>query len=53
MSELHNYLRQVETAAKIFTIHGEEKSCEALSRWASSELSMDAVAPKTGDQYTV
>jgi len=26
MSELHNYLRQLETAAKMFTTHGEEKA---------------------------
>ncbi|MEM3031598.1 MAG: MBL fold metallo-hydrolase [Nitrososphaerota archaeon] len=53
MSELHNYLKQVETDATVFTIHGEVRACEELSHWASTKLEMKALAPRAGEKYSL
>ncbi|MDJ0269174.1 MAG: MBL fold metallo-hydrolase [Aigarchaeota archaeon] len=52
-SQLHNYLRSVETAAKIYAIHGEEQACTALAEWSINELGAEAHAPQKGQTYTI
>ncbi len=51
MSELHEFLSNVSPKAKVFTVHGEERNCEHLAKWAHKELGLDAQAPRSGDTY--
>ena len=50
-SQLHEYLRRIETNAKIYTIHGEEQACMELANWARRELSLDTEAPVNTGKY--
>ncbi|MCS7138406.1 MAG: MBL fold metallo-hydrolase, partial [Candidatus Caldarchaeum sp.] len=52
-SQLHDYLRRIETEAKVFTVHGEPEMCRLLAEWAASELGMDAIAPVRGSQHSI
>ncbi|MEM4186997.1 MAG: MBL fold metallo-hydrolase [Candidatus Caldarchaeum sp.] len=52
-SQLHEYLKKIETNAKIFTIHGEPQQCGLLSSWASSQLGAWAVSPERGQTFKV
>ncbi len=47
-TQLHEYLRKIETVTKIFTIHGEPEQCRSLASWAFSELCVEAIAPERG-----
>jgi putative mRNA 3-end processing factor len=52
-TQLKEALKQVGGKPKIFAVHGEEKNCELLAKWANTELGLDAVAPRTGETYTI
>jgi len=52
-SELHAYLKRIEGAAKVFAVHGEDESCQALSTWAETELGLEATAPQSGQKFMV
>jgi putative mRNA 3-end processing factor len=52
-SQLKEALRKLGGKPKVFVVHGDEGNCEMFANWAKSELSLDAVAPKTGDIFEV
>ncbi|MEM2237844.1 MAG: MBL fold metallo-hydrolase [Candidatus Caldarchaeum sp.] len=52
-SQLHEYLRKIESNAKIFTVHGEREQCRLLSEWAKSELGVEATAPEKGQSFKI
>lgn len=52
-TQLHDYLRKIETNAKVFTVHGEPEMCKTLSTWAQQELGLEATAPRINDTVTL
>jgi len=49
--DLHEFLRRFDPGTKVFVVHGEEESCLELVRWAREELSLEAVAPESGQSF--
>ncbi|MEM0348844.1 MAG: MBL fold metallo-hydrolase [Candidatus Caldarchaeum sp.] len=52
-SQLHDYLKKIETNAKVFTVHGEPEMCKTLSTWAQQELGLEATAPQINETVTL
>lgn len=52
-SQLKEALQKLGGKPKVFVVHGDEGNCELFANWAKSELGLDAVAPKTGDNFEV
>jgi len=50
-TQLKESLRKIGGKPKVFAVHGEEANCELLANWATSELGLEAVAPRTGETY--
>jgi len=56
----HSGARQLQEAVKrlegnptVYVTHGAEGNCERFARWVNKETGLKAVAPKTGDTYTL
>jgi putative mRNA 3-end processing factor len=47
--ELKEALSRLGGKPKVYVVHGAEKNCELLAKWAKTELGLEAVAPRTGD----
>ncbi len=52
-NELKEALRGLGGKPKIYVIHGDEKNCELLEKWAKKKLGLEATSPKTGDVFKV
>ena len=52
-SQLKEALRKLGGNPKVFVVHGAEGNCELFANWAKSELDLDAVAPRTGEEFEV
>jgi putative mRNA 3-end processing factor len=52
-SQLKEALRKLGGNPKVFVVHGAEGNCELFADWAKSELGLDAVAPRTGENFEV
>ncbi len=52
-SQLKEALQKLGGKPKVFVVHGDEGNCELFANWAKSELGLDAVAPKTGENFEV
>ncbi|MEM2098203.1 MAG: MBL fold metallo-hydrolase [Candidatus Bathyarchaeia archaeon] len=52
-SQLKEALKKLGGKPRVFVVHGAEGNCELLASWASSELGLNAVAPRTGDAFEV
>ncbi|MEM1942750.1 MAG: MBL fold metallo-hydrolase [Candidatus Caldarchaeum sp.] len=52
-SQLHDYLKKIESSTKVFTIHGEPQQCSLLAGWASSELGVEAASPERGQSFKI
>lgn len=51
--ELKEAVKKIDGKAKVYVIHGAEGNCELLAKWIESEVGLDAVAPKPGDNFEV
>lgn len=51
--ELHHFLKKFDTKTKVFIIHGEEKNCLALEKYARSNLSLEAYAVDRGSSFNI
>jgi putative mRNA 3-end processing factor len=51
--ELKEALRRLGGKPKVFVVHGAEGNCELLAKWATNELGLEAIAPRTGDTIKV
>jgi putative mRNA 3-end processing factor len=47
--ELEQTLSDLDKKTRVFVVHGAEGNCKKLAEWASTELGLNASAPKTGD----
>jgi len=52
-SELRDTVRKLEGNPKVYVIHGAEGNCERLAKWIKEETGFEAVAPRSGDTFTV
>jgi putative mRNA 3-end processing factor len=51
--ELRETVQKLEGNPKVYVIHGAEGNCERFAKWIKEETGLDAVAPKSGDIFTV
>ncbi len=51
--ELEMTLSELDKKTKVFIVHGAEGNCKRLAEWASKELGLNAIAPKTGDVHEI
>ena len=51
--ELFEMFRKIKGSPKVYTVHGEKESCIKFAEELRNEFGLDAVAPKTGDTYTI
>jgi putative mRNA 3-end processing factor len=52
-SQLKETVKKLEGNPKVYVIHGAEGNCENFARWIREETGFEAVAPKSGDTFTV
>jgi len=52
-SELKETVKEVEGNPTVYVVHGAEGNCERFAKWIKKEVGLEAVAPKTGDVFTV
>lgn len=52
-SELRESLKRLGGKPKVYVVHGAEGNCERLAKWASSELGLEALAPRAGDKVQI
>ena len=52
-NELKAAVKDLKGNPKVFVVHGEEANCEMFAEWIKTEVGLDAVAPKTGETFTV
>jgi len=52
-SDLEKRLSKLDKKTKVFTMHGAEKNCTKLASWASREMGLEAISPKTGETYEI
>lgn len=52
-SELQETVRKLEGNPKVYVIHGAEGNCEKFAKWIKEETGFEAVAPRSGDVFTV
>jgi putative mRNA 3-end processing factor len=51
--ELKETVKKLEGNPKVYVVHGAEGNCENFARWIREETGFEAVAPKSGDIFTV
>jgi len=49
--ELQNILSKLDKNTRVFVVHGAEENCSKLASWATTELGLEATAPRPGDEY--
>ena len=52
-SQLREVVKGLDGSPKVFAVHGAEGNCERFAKWVKKELGSRAIAPKTGDRFTV
>jgi len=52
-SQLRQTIKKIEGNPTVYVVHGAEGNPQRLARWVREETGLDAVAPRTGDVYTV
>lgn len=51
--ELFEMFKKMKSSPKVYTVHGEKESCIKFAEELRNEFGLDAVAPKTGDTYSI
>jgi len=52
-SQLQETVQKLEGNPKVYVIHGAEGNCERFAKWIKEETGLDAVAPQSGDTFTI
>ena len=52
-TELKETIKKLEGEPKIYVVHGAERNCEYLAKWARDEMGLEATAPRAGDTFKV
>jgi putative mRNA 3-end processing factor len=51
--QLQETVKRLEGNPTVYVTHGAEGNCERFARWVKKETGLKAVAPKSGDTYTI
>jgi putative mRNA 3-end processing factor len=51
--ELQEAVRKLEGNPKVYVVHGAEGNCERFAKWIKEETGLEALAPRSGDTFTV
>jgi putative mRNA 3-end processing factor len=51
--ELRETVQKLEGNPKVYVIHGAEGNCERFAKRIKEETGLEALAPKSGDTFTV
>ncbi len=52
-NDLKGAVKELEGNPVVYVVHGEEGTCETFAEWIKTEVGLDSVAPKTGEEFTV
>jgi putative mRNA 3-end processing factor len=52
-NELRESVKDLKGNPKVYVVHGEPATCEMFAEWIKTEVGLDAVAPETGEIFTV
>jgi putative mRNA 3-end processing factor len=52
-NDLKETVKLLEGNPVVYVVHGEEQNCEMFAEWIKTEVGLEAIAPKTGDAFTV
>jgi putative mRNA 3-end processing factor len=52
-SQLQETVKKLEGNPKVYVMHGAEGNCERFAKWIREETGHEAIAPKSGDTFTV
>jgi putative mRNA 3-end processing factor len=52
-NDLKDAVKELKISPKVYVVHGEPATCEMFAEWIKTEVGLDAVAPKTGETFTV
>jgi len=52
-SELKEIVSKLEGDPKVYVVHGAEGNCERFAKWIKEETGFEAVAPQSGDAFTI
>ncbi len=52
-SQLQETVKKTEGNPTVYVVHGAEGNCEKFAEWIGKEVGLKAVAPNTGEVYTV
>ncbi len=52
-TELKEIVSKLEGNPKVYVVHGAEGNCEHFAKWIKEETGFEAVAPQSGDTFTI
>jgi len=52
-NELKDAVKDLKGNPVVYVVHGEEENCEMFAEWIKTEVGLEAVAPKTGEAFTI
>jgi putative mRNA 3-end processing factor len=52
-SQLQSVVKNLKGNPTVYVVHGAEGNCERFAKWIQKETGLKAVAPNSGDVYTV
>jgi putative mRNA 3-end processing factor len=52
-TELKASVSKLEGNPKVYVMHGAEGNCERFAKWVKEETGLEALAPRSGDTFTV
>jgi putative mRNA 3-end processing factor len=52
-SELQETVKSLEGNPKVYVVHGAEGNCKRFAKWIKKEMGLEAVAPRSGDTFTI
>ena len=52
-TELKEVVSKLEGSPRVYVMHGAEGNCEKFAKWIKEETGLEAIAPRSGDIFTV
>jgi putative mRNA 3-end processing factor len=52
-TELKEVVSKLQGNPKVYVMHGAEGNCERFAKWVKDETGLEALAPRSGDAFTV
>lgn len=52
-NELKQAVKDLKGNPTVYVVHGEPETCESFAEWIKTEVGLKALAPKTGESFTV